>query len=128
MDRPKIILYVDMVSPLTYEAIYILQNESVFRDIQITYVPIFLGGLLKTVRVDGRPSEPEETNRPLTESCSAAKTPPVHIKSEPQQHQAAVHRCFSRSPSLDPNPLTQSTNCKDKDVWTILEDVVDREA
>ncbi|KAI0137543.1 thioredoxin-like protein [Xylariales sp. AK1849] len=47
MGQSKITLYVDVVSPFTYEAFHILQNEAAFKDVQITYVPIFLGGLMK---------------------------------------------------------------------------------
>ncbi|KAI1260806.1 thioredoxin-like protein [Xylariaceae sp. FL1019] len=47
MAPSKITLYVDVVSPFAYEAFYILQNDPVFKDVQITYVPIFLGGLMK---------------------------------------------------------------------------------
>ncbi|SPQ27409.1 70b28f89-15a9-406d-afcc-3876f9c56a10 [Thermothielavioides terrestris] len=47
MARPKITLYVDTVSPFAYEAYYILRNEDVFKACDITYVPIFLGGLMQ---------------------------------------------------------------------------------
>ncbi|KAL2257553.1 hypothetical protein VTK26DRAFT_9496 [Humicola hyalothermophila] len=46
MARPKITLYVDTVSPFAYEAYYILRNDAVFKGCDITYVPIFLGGLM----------------------------------------------------------------------------------
>ncbi|KAL2127034.1 hypothetical protein VTI74DRAFT_11437 [Chaetomium olivicolor] len=47
MARPKIKLYVDTLSPFAYEAYYILRNEEVFKACDITYVPIFLGGLIR---------------------------------------------------------------------------------
>ncbi|KAI0145251.1 thioredoxin-like protein [Xylariaceae sp. FL1272] len=47
MAPNKITLYVDVVSPFAYEAFYLLQNDPVFQDVQVTYVPIFLGGLMK---------------------------------------------------------------------------------
>ncbi|KAL1904258.1 hypothetical protein Sste5344_010008 [Sporothrix stenoceras] len=47
--RPQITLYVDVVSPFAYEAYYILRNDSAFKECSIQYVPILLGGLMKTV-------------------------------------------------------------------------------
>ncbi|KAL2117004.1 hypothetical protein VTJ04DRAFT_9172 [Mycothermus thermophilus] len=46
MARPKVKLYVDVVSPFAYLAYYILRNHEVFKACDVTYVPIFLGGLL----------------------------------------------------------------------------------
>ncbi|KAK3946230.1 HCCA isomerase/glutathione S-transferase kappa [Diplogelasinospora grovesii] len=46
MARPKITLYLDTVSPFAYEAYYILRNDPVFKSVDVTYVPIFLGGLM----------------------------------------------------------------------------------
>ncbi|KAI1076481.1 thioredoxin-like protein [Whalleya microplaca] len=45
--KPKIVLYVDVVSPFSYEAFHILRNDPAFAAVDITYVPIFLGGLMK---------------------------------------------------------------------------------
>lgn len=45
--RPKITLFLDIVSPFAYIAYYILRHEPVFKRCDITYVPIFLGGLFK---------------------------------------------------------------------------------
>ncbi|KAF2710557.1 thioredoxin-like protein [Pleomassaria siparia CBS 279.74] len=47
MSKPKITLYVDVVSPFCYMGFYALQNFPVFQQCDITYVPIFLGGLMK---------------------------------------------------------------------------------
>ncbi|KAK3901368.1 glutathione S-transferase kappa 1 [Staphylotrichum tortipilum] len=47
MARPKITLYVDTVSPFAYEAYYILRHDALFKACDITYVPIFLGGLMQ---------------------------------------------------------------------------------
>ncbi|KAI0014812.1 HCCA isomerase/glutathione S-transferase kappa [Xylariomycetidae sp. FL0641] len=47
MTPAKITLFVDVVSPFAYEAYHILRHDPVFRDVQVTYVPIFLGGLMK---------------------------------------------------------------------------------
>ncbi|KAK4130884.1 HCCA isomerase/glutathione S-transferase kappa [Trichocladium antarcticum] len=46
MARPKITLYVDTVSPFAYEAYYLLRHDEVFKGCDVTYVPIFLGGLM----------------------------------------------------------------------------------
>ncbi|CAO2648807.1 Nn.00g097560.m01.CDS01 [Neocucurbitaria sp. VM-36] len=46
MAKPKITLYVDIVSPFAYIAFYVLKNSPVFKQCEITYVPIFLGGLM----------------------------------------------------------------------------------
>ncbi|CAJ2510679.1 Uu.00g063040.m01.CDS01 [Anthostomella pinea] len=43
----KVTLFVDVVSPFAYEAFHILRNDAAFRNVQVTYVPIFLGGLMK---------------------------------------------------------------------------------
>ncbi|KAH8906514.1 HCCA isomerase/glutathione S-transferase kappa [Coniochaeta sp. PMI_546] len=48
MPSPKITLFVDIVSPFAYEAYHILRNDPTFKKCEITYVPIFLGGLMKT--------------------------------------------------------------------------------
>jgi len=47
MAKPKITLFVDSVSPFAYMALYALRNFPVFQQCDITYVPIFLGGLMK---------------------------------------------------------------------------------
>ncbi|KAI1320067.1 HCCA isomerase/glutathione S-transferase kappa [Xylariaceae sp. FL0255] len=47
MGAPSIRLYVDLVSPFAYEAFHILRNDAAFKGVRITYVPIFLGGLMK---------------------------------------------------------------------------------
>ncbi|KAI1858695.1 uncharacterized protein JN550_012527 [Neoarthrinium moseri] len=60
MGQSKITLYVDVVSPFAYEAFHILQNEPVFKDVQVKYVPIFLGGLMK----------------------ACGNTPPINIKNK----------------------------------------------
>ncbi|KAH8759509.1 HCCA isomerase/glutathione S-transferase kappa [Diaporthe sp. PMI_573] len=43
----KITFYVDVVSPFAYIAYYVLRHDPVFKGCQITYIPIFLGGLFK---------------------------------------------------------------------------------
>ncbi|KAJ5778208.1 thioredoxin-like protein [Penicillium odoratum] len=46
MAVPKITLYVDVVSPFAYIAFHILKNSPTFAKCNVTYVPIFLGGLM----------------------------------------------------------------------------------
>lgn len=47
MGNGKITLYVDVISPFGYMAYWMLRNSPTFKDVTITYVPIFLGGLHK---------------------------------------------------------------------------------
>lgn len=49
MAKPKITLYVDVVSPFAYMAYYILRHHPAFSpsNVSITYIPLFLGGLMK---------------------------------------------------------------------------------
>ncbi|KAK4465968.1 thioredoxin-like protein [Cladorrhinum samala] len=44
--KPKITLYVDTVSPFAYEAYYLLRHDPIFKNVEVTYIPIFLGGLM----------------------------------------------------------------------------------
>ncbi|KAF2644211.1 HCCA isomerase/glutathione S-transferase kappa [Massarina eburnea CBS 473.64] len=60
MAKPKITLYLDIVSPFAYIAFHVLQNAPAFQTCDITYVPIFLGGLMK----------------------ACGNTPPIHIKNK----------------------------------------------
>jgi len=46
MATPSITLYVDVVSPFAYEAYYLLRNDPLFTPLPVTYIPIFLGGLM----------------------------------------------------------------------------------
>ncbi|KUI53362.1 Glutathione S-transferase kappa 1 [Cytospora mali] len=43
----KITLYVDVVSPFAYVAYYVLRHDQVFKACEITYIPLFLGGVMK---------------------------------------------------------------------------------
>jgi 2-hydroxychromene-2-carboxylate isomerase len=47
MAKPKLTLYVDIVSPFAYMAYYTTRHSPMFKDVEITYKPIFLGGLMK---------------------------------------------------------------------------------
>ncbi|PSR85541.1 2-hydroxychromene-2-carboxylate isomeras-like protein [Coniella lustricola] len=44
----KITLYVDIVSPFAYVAYHILRHNPAFKACEITYIPVFLGGIMKT--------------------------------------------------------------------------------
>ncbi|KAL4878433.1 thioredoxin-like protein [Aspergillus karnatakaensis] len=46
MAAPKITLYYDIVSPFAYIAFHILKNSPTFSQCEVTYIPIFLGGLM----------------------------------------------------------------------------------
>ncbi|CAI6341751.1 unnamed protein product [Periconia digitata] len=46
MSKPTITLYVDIVSPFAWIAFHVLQNSPVFKGCEVTYIPIFLGGLM----------------------------------------------------------------------------------
>ncbi|KAF1953979.1 HCCA isomerase/glutathione S-transferase kappa [Byssothecium circinans] len=60
MPKPKITLYLDVVSPFAYIGFHILQNAPAFKNCDATYVPIFLGGLMH----------------------ACGNTPPVNIKNK----------------------------------------------
>ncbi|KZM23109.1 Glutathione transferase [Ascochyta rabiei] len=47
MAQSKMTLYVDIVSPFAYIAFSVLENSPVFKQCDIKYVPILLGGLMK---------------------------------------------------------------------------------
>ena len=47
MGKSKITLYVDIVSPFAYMGYYAMRHHPAFSSVQITYIPIFLGGLMK---------------------------------------------------------------------------------
>ncbi|GIK03584.1 hypothetical protein Aspvir_007656 [Aspergillus viridinutans] len=62
MAAPKITLYFDIVSPFAHIAFHVLRHSPTFAKCDITYVPIFLGGLMK--------------------ACE--NTPPIQIKNKAQ--------------------------------------------
>ncbi|KAF3766527.1 HCCA isomerase/glutathione S-transferase kappa [Cryphonectria parasitica EP155] len=43
----KITFYVDILSPFGYVAYYVLRHDPVFKNCEITYIPVFLGGIMK---------------------------------------------------------------------------------
>ncbi|KAI5237610.1 putative 2-hydroxychromene-2-carboxylate isomerase [Aureobasidium subglaciale] len=59
-QKPKLTLFVDIVSPFAYMAFHVLNRSQIFKQVQITYIPIFLGGVMK--------------------ACS--NTPPINIKNK----------------------------------------------
>jgi len=91
MARPKITLYVDTVSPFAYQAYYLLRHDPIFKKCDITYVPIFLGGLMQ----------------------KCGNTPPIRIKNKDkwintERLRWASHFSIPITDSLPPNfpPLT----------------------
>lgn len=60
MAKPKVTLFVDIASPFAYLGFYALQNFSIFKQCEVTFVPILLGGLMK----------------------ACGNTPPLHIKNK----------------------------------------------
>ncbi|KAK3691703.1 hypothetical protein LTR37_018496 [Vermiconidia calcicola] len=47
MAPPKLTLYLDVISPFAYIAYYVTRNSPVFKKCEVSYVPIFLGGVMK---------------------------------------------------------------------------------
>jgi len=47
MARPKLTLYLDIVSPFAYLAFHVTHYSPAFKKCDVTYVPIFLGGVMK---------------------------------------------------------------------------------
>ncbi|KAL9632788.1 MAG: hypothetical protein Q9164_005107 [Protoblastenia rupestris] len=43
MKKPSLILYLDLVSPFAYLAFHVVRTSPVFKDVEVTYVPVFLG-------------------------------------------------------------------------------------
>ncbi|KAK4546119.1 hypothetical protein LTR36_002256 [Oleoguttula mirabilis] len=47
MARPKLTLFLDVISPFAYMAFYVTKNSPIFKQCDVTYIPIFLGGVMK---------------------------------------------------------------------------------
>ncbi|TKX26241.1 DSBA-like thioredoxin domain-containing protein 1 [Elsinoe australis] len=47
MARPKLTIYLDAVSPFGYLAFYTIYNSALFKQCDVKYVPILLGGVMK---------------------------------------------------------------------------------
>jgi len=94
---PKITLYLDTVSPFAYIAFHVLQvstqrhesyqgqqrakrcyqNNPVFRECSITYIPIFLGGLMKQCGNTAPINITSKTSK--TSSCTRKNIGAIHI-------------------------------------------------
>ncbi|CAO1596427.1 hypothetical protein XANCAGTX0491_000275 [Xanthoria calcicola] len=72
MSPPKLILYLDIVSPFAYLAYHVIRHSPVFAKSEIEYVPVFLGGIMK--------------------ACS--NTPPIKIKSRLSPNPSLFVRCL----------------------------------
>ncbi|KAF2266374.1 thioredoxin-like protein [Lojkania enalia] len=46
MSKPRITLYIDILSPFAYYGFYALQNFTIFKQCNVTYVPIYLRDLV----------------------------------------------------------------------------------
>ncbi|KAK0390053.1 hypothetical protein NLU13_3626 [Sarocladium strictum] len=93
MARPRITLYLDIASPFGYIAYHILRNSPVFAGCDVTYVPVFLGGIMTM--------------------CN--NTPPIGIKNKAtymnrQRNRWAALFSVPINPAMPPNfpPLTLS--------------------
>ncbi|KAK1065122.1 hypothetical protein LTR74_008234 [Friedmanniomyces endolithicus] len=47
MARPKLTLFLDVISPFAYMAWYVTKNSPTFKQCDVTYIPIFLGGVMQ---------------------------------------------------------------------------------
>ncbi|WPH01130.1 Hypothetical protein R9X50_00396500 [Acrodontium crateriforme] len=47
MPRPKLTLYLDVVSPFAYIAWYATKNSPVFKQCDVELIPVFLGGIMQ---------------------------------------------------------------------------------
>ncbi|KAI9739628.1 MAG: hypothetical protein M1834_006346 [Cirrosporium novae-zelandiae] len=47
MTRPKLTLFIDVVSPFAYFAFYVTKHSLVFKDCDVSYIPVFLGGIMQ---------------------------------------------------------------------------------
>ena len=46
MAKSKLALYIDMVSPYAYMAFHVIRTSPVFKDCEVEYLPVFLGGIM----------------------------------------------------------------------------------
>ncbi|SMR57405.1 unnamed protein product [Zymoseptoria tritici ST99CH_1A5] len=86
----KVTLYVDIVSPFAYIAYHITRTSPVFKDIELTYIPIFLAGIMQ----------------------QAGNTPPFKIKNKDTWINVERQRWTKlfNVPSIGmPSPFPQST-------------------
>ncbi|THW92304.1 putative 2-hydroxychromene-2-carboxylate isomerase [Aureobasidium pullulans] len=92
-QKPKLTLFVDIVSPFGYYAFHTLQKSPIFNQVEITYIPIFLGGVMKAC--DNRP--------------------PINIKSD---RNPSLPNSFPNPPpcTLSPYPLLAKVYVTDNEV------------
>ncbi|KAI4720116.1 putative 2-hydroxychromene-2-carboxylate isomerase [Aureobasidium sp. EXF-10727] len=90
-QKPKLTLFVDIVSPFAYMAFHVLQRSPAFTPVQITYIPIFLGGVMKAC--DNRP--------PITITNKAA-----YIESDRKRWSAYANIPMGEQMPKDFPPLT----------------------
>ncbi|CCC07355.1 unnamed protein product [Sordaria macrospora k-hell] len=104
VPKPKITLYLDTVSPFAYEAYHILRNDPIFKNVEIKYVPIFLGGLMNKVWfLQFPPPSPPSIHSSITLITSIASP---HLTNVTQTKTVRQHR-----------PI----NIKNKDKWINIE-------
>ncbi|KAI6794816.1 hypothetical protein KC327_g17000 [Hortaea werneckii] len=48
MARPKLTVCLDIISPFAYMAFYVTKNSPIFKQCDVNYVPVFLGGLMNS--------------------------------------------------------------------------------
>ncbi|KAI1616254.1 thioredoxin-like protein [Exophiala viscosa] len=62
MPRPKITLFFDLHSPYSYLAFYVLNKSPIFRQCDITYIPVLLVAFIKLVGLNPPWSSPNKVN------------------------------------------------------------------
>ncbi|KAK5124074.1 hypothetical protein LTR85_002271 [Meristemomyces frigidus] len=84
MARPKLTLFLDVVSPFAYMAFYVTKTSPIFKQCDVSYVPIFLGGVMK----------------------ACGNTPPIEIKNKAEWIGLERSRWAKRFniPMADKNP------------------------
>ncbi|KAI7580203.1 hypothetical protein KC346_g19017 [Hortaea werneckii] len=85
MARPKLTVYLDIISPFAYMAFYVTKNSPIFKQCDVNYVPIFLGGLMQ--KCNNRPPiEIKKTNLlPFAFSSSSNPISPCFQQAPPIQ-------------------------------------------
>ncbi|KAJ5362511.1 HCCA isomerase/glutathione S-transferase kappa [Penicillium brevicompactum] len=83
MAPPKITFYVDIVSPFAYIAFHVLRNSPAFANCEVTYVPIFLGGLMQAL------------SKPQANSCYPVQLTPPDKKNYLGQQRVRWAKYFS---------------------------------
>ncbi|KAK3677747.1 hypothetical protein LTR78_002597 [Recurvomyces mirabilis] len=104
MARPKIVLYVDIVSPFAYMAWWMLKNNPAFKSVEIQTIPIFLGGLMQ----------------------ACANTAPINIKNKDRwigtERLRWAHKFNIPISESGPSPFPQSTLNPMRAIWNVQHD------